>query len=372
MKQPMKKILLLNRDQSNSNGQEIIFQHLVNGLTGSGFSTTVATTYGNDSFSILDSDIPTIELHPQATIGDDKWFSKKERNKIYSAIAQNEYLLLNHPLHNMLSMFSLRVAYKMKKPIISVFHGKAASRSRYKQLLLSIRRKIFMTYTAYKSAKLVFLTEEDSSFFLNDVLFRKGQAQKKKIVIHNGIDVTDFSPQQQTTNDTNSILFVGSLTQTKGVLDLLTVADSFKKDFPAAHFYFAGKGTLEGEIRNRENCTLLGVLDREQLQSTYNKAAIFTLPSYSECFPMVLLEALSMAKPIVTSDIYGIRSILANTHSWFVTPGDTKALYDSIATALQMPEKERLLVGQNNREHAIAMYSMQSMIESYSQLINSL
>lgn len=109
------------------------------------------------------------------------------------------------------------------------------------------------------------------------------------------------------------VLGVGQVQNRKGVMDFIEVA----KKLPNIHFIWAGgfsfgsitDGYKElNQIMNNppQNVKFLGIMEREEMNDVYNLADLMFLPSYNELFPMSVLEAMALKKPVLLRnlDIY--------------------------------------------------------------------
>jgi glycosyltransferase involved in cell wall biosynthesis len=82
-------------------------------------------------------------------------------------------------------------------------------------------------------------------------------------------------------------------------------------------FVIAGGGPEEVEVRRavsdaglNDRVQMLGVVPHERIMRLYAAADVFMMPSYTEGFPRVLLEAMAMDVPIASTDVGGVREIL--------------------------------------------------------------
>lgn len=123
-------------------------------------------------------------------------------------------------------------------------------------------------------------------------------------------------------------LFVGRLSREKGVLELIR---SWPADAP--HLTVAGDGPLAEEARQAagENVTLTGFLTQTQLKCHLWSAAVLVVPSlWYEGLPLVALEALAGATPVVAFRGGGLEEILERIDARCVVPaGDFAALCDA-------------------------------------------
>lgn len=119
-----------------------------------------------------------------------------------------------------------------------------------------------------------------------------------------------FKQQLNIPSDQFVILGVGQIQKRKGFDDFITLA----QQNPTIQFIWAG-GFSFGKITDGyekyqkiynnppKNVLFTGIIDREKLNYYYNIADIFFLPSYSELFPMSILEAFSTHTPVMVRDL---------------------------------------------------------------------
>lgn len=142
------------------------------------------------------------------------------------------------------------------------------------------------------------------------------------------------------------LLFVGRLIVEKGIYELLeslTIILRQKK----CHLLIVGDGIEKMRLHKKINdlgldhyITLAGYLKGEQqLFSVYQRADVFILPSYSEGFPTVITEAMSVGLPIITTQIRGMADHLTEgENALFVPPRDPALLAATILKLLDEPE----------------------------------
>ncbi|MDR1555767.1 MAG: glycosyltransferase family 4 protein [Tannerellaceae bacterium] len=201
-------------------------------------------------------------------------------------------------------------------------------------------------YFATKGAdRIIFVNKNRIPLFSDKI-------QAKSVFIPNGVQLRE---QTEETDYVASlgllpgryILSVGRITQEKG-LDCLV--DAFLQsnlsscqlvlaggiDHPtryAEHFY--------RKIQEHSNILVPGYVDGENLRQLYSHARLFVLSSYSEGFPLVLLEAMNYQLPILASDIPGNRLLRLNDEDYFKT-GDAEDLSAHLRKELERPPHPRM------------------------------
>lgn len=100
---------------------------------------------------------------------------------------------------------------------------------------------------------------------------------------------------------------------------------------------------LIGELGLTDRIELLGELDHEALESAYQQADAFVLPSFHEGYGMVLAEALARGLPILSTTAGAIPDTVPADAGLLVPPGDVAALTEALARVLDEPELRRKL-----------------------------
>jgi glycosyltransferase involved in cell wall biosynthesis/SAM-dependent methyltransferase len=153
--------------------------------------------------------------------------------------------------------------------------------------------------------------------------------------------------------------FAGRFVEEKGFDHLLAAIPLVQRAVPDAHFLFAGEVDVAYERfhercrplldRHRDAVTSLGlVLDRQRLADFYAACDVFALPSRSDCFAGVQVEALLCGTPLVSVDIPGAREVVQRSGMGrLVRPGDPEALAEGIVAELgssrEPPERAAVL-----------------------------
>lgn len=351
------KILIVNRDQTNTGGQEIVFQQLAKGFTND-FMVHALTTKSDDHFDHIPQN--QVTALSALKVLDDKIYSPLAFFKIIRLISKQKYVYINNPL-NVLGVL-VTIANFRRKRIVSSFHGKEFSDNKVKNFLNTIRRTIFINIVDLLTHGLVFLTTEDQDFFNKFIWFKRAEQQ----VINNGIETDFFNPQK--IKKENKILFIGRISKLKGVPDILKTIENHE-DINVS-FIGLGSQTIIDAINQVPNATYLGRKSRVEVREELNKSIAFLLPSYSECFPMVILEAMSMELPIISTNIWGIKRIVGN-ENFTVEPGDTKGLRKIMKEVIKMKEDERAKIGRHNREKVLENYTVEKTTEKYMKFIRN-
>lgn len=135
------------------------------------------------------------------------------------------------------------------------------------------------------------------------------------------IEINKLKEKYQLPKDKFIVLGVGQIQTRKGVDDFIkTAIKNPDKEFVWAGGFSFGKITdgykkYKQIIENHpQNVHFLGILPREEMNGVYNIADVLFMPSYIELFPMAVLEACKINKPILLRDLELYKPILFNKY----------------------------------------------------------
>lgn len=159
---------------------------------------------------------------------------------------------------------------------------------------------------------------------------------------------------------------LGRLHGVKGQDVLVRAAGLVRGRFPQAHFLLGGDGParsgLEAQVGGlglKEIVHFLGHIARPV--DFLHALDLHVLPSRSETFPYVVLEAATLGLPTVATDVGSVSELIRHDHTGLlVPPGDAEALAAAIADLLSDPERAKRL-GDNLRRVAQPFFSPRDM-----------
>lgn len=189
----------------------------------------------------------------------------------------------------------------------------------------------------------------------------------KLSIVRCGIDLDVFSPRPFPSNSPPNLLCVGRLTANKGQHVLIEACALLKKNGVAFHLTFVGDGedrdSLEDQVKSldlSENITFTGAMGQDRVKELYASADIFILPSFAEGVPVVLMEAMAMEIPVISTCITGIPELIESGDDGILTvPGDSMALFEKTKLLLQQPQL-RIRLGRQARKKIAADYHLEN------------
>lgn len=133
------------------------------------------------------------------------------------------------------------------------------------------------------------------------------------------------------------ILFAGTLTHRKGYDDLIKAFAKISPRHPDWRLKLAGNGEIENGRSLARQCGMenkvdfLGWVNGEEKDKVFRHASIYCLPSYSEGFPMGVLDAWAYHLPVVTTPVGGIPDVgIDEENIMLFTPGNTSELSEKL------------------------------------------
>jgi glycosyltransferase involved in cell wall biosynthesis len=236
-----------------------------------------------------------------------------------------------------------------------------------------------LLYIALRKSKKVFFQNQDD---LN-LFFEKGiiRPELMGILPGSGVDTEKFAPRQVDRNGDGLVfLLFARLLWDKGVGEYVNAARIIKTKYP--HVDCQILGFLE--VSNPR------AIDRKQMERWVAEGSVsylghtddvieviiradcIVLPSYyREGVPRSLLEAASLAKPIITTNSVGCKEVVDDCINGYLCKiKDTKDLTIKMEMMINLAEKERARMGLNGREKAIKEFDEKIIIRKYLEVID--
>lgn len=129
------------------------------------------------------------------------------------------------------------------------------------------------------------------------------------------------------------VLFAGTITKKKGTDDLIYAFSKIASAFPDWKLVLAGNGEIEKSkilaqnLQIKNQIIFTGWISGKEKDELFGRASIFCLPSYTEGFPMAVLDAWAYGIPVVTTPVGGLPDVLLHGENSLVfQPGDIDVL----------------------------------------------
>jgi glycosyltransferase involved in cell wall biosynthesis len=233
----------------------------------------------------------------------------------------------------------------------AVLHLHAAQLHHYYRALPSVLQRL--TRWVFSLPESVVVLGTAARTFVTDEL---GVPPQRVEIVINGVPEPVSAPHRRPASpDMRKVLFLGNLSERKGVSDLLRALATPGFDTAKLQVCLAGGGDVPAY---QAMARILGVesfvqfegwCDQARVAELLAQADVLVLPSYDEGLPLVILEALAHGVAVVCTPVGEIPSALSDgINALFVTPGDIEGIAQALQKLLAEPEQlERL--GRNGR-----------------------
>lgn len=201
-----------------------------------------------------------------------------------------------------------------------------------------------------------------------------GTKESKLKVIFNGTDPSIFIPRNKpkTADNRPTVVAAAHIMPLKDIETMIRSCDVVRKKIPNVQYvvygsldvdekYTAKCQALVDELELRENFMFGGYHSRPS--DLFNTGDISVLSSISEAFPYTVLESLSCARPVVATDVGGVREALEG-FGIIVRPRDAQALGEGVIQLLEDAELRQNL-GRLGREQILLRFKISDTIGQY-------
>lgn len=163
------------------------------------------------------------------------------------------------------------------------------------------------------------------------------------------------------------LLTVARLAEQKGHRFLIEALPALIAEWPSLVCLFVGEGECRESLRAlarekgvEQSCRFAGA--RNDVEDWYAAADVVVLPSLSEGFPFVVLEALAMSRPVVATNVNGVPELIRDgLHGLLVPPRNPQALQAAIRTLLHDPSLAACL-GKAGQKQVFARFTAGKMV----------
>jgi glycosyltransferase involved in cell wall biosynthesis len=184
-------------------------------------------------------------------------------------------------------------------------------------------------------------------------------------VVHCGLDpsyLDGSGPVAPTSSRT--LLCIGRLVEQKGPLLLVEAAGKLRDRGVDFSLVLVGDGPMRGEVERLID--RLKLMDRVRLAGWLSKAAVrqaliesraMVLPSFAEGLPVVIMEALAIGRPVITTYVAGIPELVVPGESgWLVPAGSVDDLVEALAQAMAATPEELERMGRAGSKKVAARH----------------
>jgi glycosyltransferase involved in cell wall biosynthesis len=164
----------------------------------------------------------------------------------------------------------------------------------------------------------------------------------------------------------NQLTVIGRLSSEKGHRVLLEAAKRLAQEQIDFNVVLIGDGELRDEIEAQiasmglgDRVEIAGWQDSVGVRKALEKTRALVVASYVEGLPVVIMEAMAMGRPIVSTNVGGISELVIDRETgWLVPPGDSERLAEAMKMALETSDEELTRMGTRARQRVLRMHDV--------------
>ncbi len=199
-------------------------------------------------------------------------------------------------------------------------------------------------------------------------------------IIHCGVDESFLNHPFLPIPEQPQLVCVGRLSEQKGHLLLIDAASKLAQEGLKFKLVFVGDGELRGTIESlieeyhlQDMIKITGWADSSRVRQEIIASRALVLPSFAEGLPVVIMEALALSRPVLSTYIAGIPELVQpNINGWLVPPGSVSALTTAMRTILEQPRAELEAMGKNGATEVIKEHDALIEAKKLAQLFQNL
>ena len=223
-----------------------------------------------------------------------------------------------------------------------------------------------------------FINEDDRNEFVSRNFVKR---DKTLVLPSEGIDTQYFLPIDVSKMQKVIFLLIARMLWDKGVGEYYEAAKLIKTKYQDVEFQLLGnidlenpKGISKDILEKWHNEKVINYLGyAKDVREYISKASCIVLPSYREGKGMTLIEAGSMEKPLIATNVEGCKDIVKDNYNGFLCEvKNTNSLAKAFEKFLNLDEEQKKLMGVNSRKFVSENFDVRKVIEIYENTIKEL
>jgi colanic acid/amylovoran biosynthesis glycosyltransferase len=219
------------------------------------------------------------------------------------------------------------------------------------------------------------------SYFGRSQLFLRSRHQDwpKINVVRCGLDKAFYDVSAPLVADVPRLICVGRLCAEKGQLLLIEAAAKLAAEGVEIELVLAGDGPMRSELERLIEAhglggrvRITGWISGNQVREELLAARALVLPSFAEGLPVVIMEAMALRRPVLTTYIAGIPELVrAGENGWLFPAGSVHDLVDAMRDCLSRSPAELRKMGDAGHELVIARHAIESEVVKLANLFRT-
>ena len=291
----------------------------------------------------------------------------KQKKELKKVIKENQIDVIHMTTSGQLAIIRdiqmLKLAKKKKIPTVYHIHF-----GRIPEIVKNNTREWSLIKKAMRLASCVMAIDEKTRSAIQEYL-----PEANVCCVPNPFDVTKMQGFMQSVENRDEIVYLGWVVKTKGIEELLSAWNGVSKNNPTWQLRLIGPYNEEyyQALKNQysfERVIFEGEQSHDNAMKMLSKASVFILPSYTEGFPNVVLEAMALGKPIIATDVGAIPDMLKDCG--VVIPAKNAQAIEEALNSLLKNEELRKELGEKAQKKLLQEYTLETVVKEYMRIWN--
>jgi len=199
-------------------------------------------------------------------------------------------------------------------------------------------------------------------------------------VVHCGLEPAFYQTDDATAaGGERRLVCVGRLCEQKGQLLLIEAARLLAERGMKFELVLAGDGEMRGEIEAltakyglTDTVRITGWISSDEVRAEILAARALVLPSFAEGLPVVIMEAMALRRPVITTFVAGIPELIQHgEHGWLVPAGDLESLAGAMEECLRTAPETITRMGESARQRVLQRHDVDKEAAKLIKLIEA-
>ena len=195
-------------------------------------------------------------------------------------------------------------------------------------------------------------------------------------IVHCGLEKAFYEIDVQPARQNRKLVCVGRLCEQKGQLLLVESAVKLADEGEEFQLVLVGDGPMRADIEALieahdmgSKITITGWLSSDRVREELLDCTALVLPSFAEGLPVVIMEAMVLQRPVITTYIAGIPElVIPGENGWLVPAGSVESLVAAMRELLNTSDEAIQKLGENARLRVIERHNIDTEAEKLARL----
>jgi len=193
------------------------------------------------------------------------------------------------------------------------------------------------------------------------------------------IDISCYTIKKKLNERKNMVGFIGRIRKEKGIIEFINAIPLVAKKNKNVEFLIGGSGDLLDRVnaecnkikdKSGVNIITAGWIGQE-LPDYLNELQLLVLPTYTDAFPTIILEAMACGTPVLATPVGAIPDVIKDEETGFILESNSpECIAENIIKALNYSNLEEIV--KNARELIDEKYTYESAVKRYREMLTKL